>query len=198
MNQPYPFSAGTRPIVLASGSPRRKQLMDSLGIDVEVVVPDIDESALPGEVASVLVERLAAAKATVVAATRPGTVIVAADTAVEVDADVLGKPADADDARRMLQRLSGRRHVVHTGVVVALGERMDTARTSTDVAFVRLSPSVIEWYLETGEALDKAGAYGLQGAGGAFVESVRGSVSGVLGLPLDVTVRLIDEALRSR
>ncbi len=120
-----------------------------------------------------------------------GDPVLAADTIVEVDGEILGKPVDTDDARRMLGRLSGRSHRVHTGVAVRRGERVDVEVVTTIVTFVALTAESIDWYLATGEPFDKAGAYAIQGAGGVFVEAVRGSVSNVVGLPLATVARLL-------
>jgi septum formation protein len=177
--------------VLASGSPRRSELLALLGISFDVVVPDVDEIPLPGETSLDLVARLAAAKAIAIAADRPDAVVIGADTAVDVDGEILGKPEDADCARRMLRTLSGRTHVVNTGVALAVDGEVATARTSSDVTFGALSDADIGWYLGTGEPFDKAGGYALQGAGGVFVTTVSGSVSGVLGLPLHETADLL-------
>jgi septum formation protein len=117
--------------------------------------------------------------------------VLAADTIVTIDGEILGKPADAVDARRMLARLSGRTHEVHTGVAVRAGERTELDVVTTRVSFVALTPAAVEWYVAGGEPLDKAGAYAIQGAGGIFVESIRGSVSNVVGLPLTATVDLL-------
>ncbi len=133
-----------------------------------------------------LVRRLAEAKARSVG----GDPVLAADTVVDVDGKILGKPGDADDARRMLQRLSGRTHLVHTGVAVRSGDDVEIEVVTTSVRFTPLTPEAIEWYLATGEPFDKAGAYAIQGAGGAFVEEIQGSVSNVIGLPLTTVVRL--------
>jgi nucleoside triphosphate pyrophosphatase len=174
-------------LVLASGSPRRQQLLARLGLRFASVAPDVDEAPLAGERPVDLVRRLAPAKAAAVA----GDPVLAADTTVEVDGTILGKPVDADDARAMLRRLSGRSHRVHTGVAVRSGERIAVEVVTTIVTFVALQPAVIEWYVGTGEPLDKAGAYAIQGHGGVFVEHVRGSVSNVVGLPLTTVARLL-------
>ena len=193
MTPPYPFPAALsgRRIVLASGSPRRRELLALLGIAFDVVPADIDETPLPGEGVDEMVRRLAAGKAVAVAA-GPDDVLIGSDTAVEVDGEILGKTADPADAARMLRRLSGRAHRVHTAVAVAVGRRITGEdETVSEVTFAAMSDAAVVWYVATGEPLDKAGAYGLQGIGGAFVESVTGSVTGVLGLPLDVVVRLL-------
>ena len=180
-----------RPLVLASSSPRRRDLLASLGLEFTVVAPDLDEIPLPGEGSLDLVRRLAVAKATAVAVGTPGAVVIGADTVVDVDGERFGKPLDPDDARRMLHALSGRIHVVHTGVAVVHDGEDACRTTSSEVAFTQLTDNDIEWYLGTGEPFDKAGAYALQGAGGVFVRWVRGSVSGVLGLPLHETSALL-------
>jgi septum formation protein len=175
-------------LILASTSPRRRELISVLGIPFRVVAPvGVDETPLDGESPRELACRLAAEKARSV----DGDPVVAADTVVEVDGDILGKPADADDARRMLRRLSGRTHLVHTGVAVRSGDRVGVDVVTTSVRFVPLSPKAIEWYLETGEPFDKAGAYAVQGAGGVFVEGIEGSVSNVVGLPLATVVAML-------
>jgi septum formation protein len=185
-------------IVLASGSPRRRELLTHLHVPFRVVVPDVDESARPGESPRALVRRLATEKAAAVAAAldneAPHTTVLAADTVVEVDGEILGKPLDADDARRMLRRLSGRSHHVHTGVALRRGEHQAADTVTTVVTFVALSAPMIEWYLATGEPFDKAGAYAIQGTGGVFVEAVRGSVSNVVGLPLTTVARMLQAA----
>lgn len=173
--------------MLASGSPRRRELLGRLGVPFRVVAPDLDESARPGETALALVRRLAAEKAAVV----DGPLVLAADTVVELDGELLGKPTDADEARAMLRRLSGRTHHVHTGVAARAGERAETATVTTAVRFAPLTTPAVDWYVATGEPFDKAGAYALQGAGGVFVESVEGSVSNVVGLPLAVAADLL-------
>ena len=175
-------------LVLASGSPRRRELLAQLGLTFDVVSPDVDETPHPAERPVALVRRLARAKAAAVA----GAVVRAADTTVELDGEILGKPVDDADARRMLRRLSGRAHKVHTGVAVRAGEGVAAEVVTTIVTFVPLQPPVIDWYVGTGEPLDKAGSYAIQGHGGVFVEHVRGSVSNVVGLPLTTVARLLE------
>ena len=183
--------AGRR-LVLASGSPRRRELLGLLGVAFDVVTPDVDETPFDGESALGMVERLAADKArAVVSRESEASVIVAADTTVDVDGEILGKPVDDVDAVRMLRTLAGRTHQVHSAVAVISGESLLAATTTSGVTFAPMSDADIDWYVRTGEPLDKAGAYGMQGIGGVFVESVRGSVTGVLGLPMDVVIRLL-------
>jgi septum formation protein len=160
---------------------------------LRVVPADADETPLPGEQPAAYVERVARCKADLVAPAHTGAWVLAADTAVVVDGEILGKPRDAADAHRMLARLSGRAHTVMTAIALA-GQRVDGSRVETGVIFRRLGPAEIAWYVSTGEPLDKAGAYALQGAGGAFVTRVEGSVSNVVGLPLAETLEMLSRA----
>lgn len=180
-------------IVLASSSPRRRELLDRLGVTFRTASPDIDESTRAGEGPVAYVRRLAAEKAHAVAA-EPDELVIAADTTVDVDDQILAKPNDEPDppaaAAAMLRRLSGRTHTTHTGVAVRLGDRTEVEVVTTEVTFVPLTEADIAWYVATGEPLDKAGAYALQGTGGVFVEKVDGSVSSVVGLPLHTVVAL--------
>ena len=177
------------PVVLASGSPRRRELLDQLGIVFSVRAADIDESVLDGEDPVTYVARLSREKAAAVPVDT-GTLVIAADTTVDVDGTILGKPADPAEARSMLAAMSGRRHHVHTGVTLRLDERSVTEVTTTAVDVVVIDEATAAWYVATGEPFDKAGAYAIQGAGGVFVESVRGSVSNVVGFPLTSVVAL--------
>jgi septum formation protein len=190
-----PARLSDRPLVLASASPRRRDLLALLGVDFAVVPANVDETAEPDEAASDLVTRLAGAKAAAVATSHPDAAVIAADTCIDVGGVVLGKPVDADDARRMLRSLAGRAHLVRTCVAVAVDGTVATTMTTTEVVFAALTDDDIAWYVDTGEPLDKAGGYALQGAGGVFVERVDGSVSGVLGLPLHETARLLRRRL---
>jgi septum formation protein len=181
-------------IVLASASPRRREFLGRLGIRFEVRTPKIDEALRPGEAPQAYVERLAREKAA--ACAEPSAVVVAADTTVVAPAGpILGKPLDRADAARMLRVLSGAWHEVLTAVCVLAhpgAARVVCARTR--VKFAALSPAQIDWLAASGDGDDKAGAYALQGLAGAFVEAVEGSVSGVVGLPLAETLRLLAEA----
>jgi septum formation protein len=174
-------------LVLASSSPRRRDLLTLLGVPFSATDADVDETPHDGERPRDLVRRLAADKARAV----DGDPVLAADTVVDVDGEILGKPADADDARRMLARLAGRTHHVHTGVAVRSGGHVDTEVVSTAVRFVPLTPEAIEWYVATGEPFDKAGGYAIQGAGATLVDRVEGSVSNVIGLPLATVASLL-------
>lgn len=182
--------------MLASQSPRRRELLETMGFSLDVRPARADESLRPGEDPVAYVLRVAADKARAAAAAG-GEVVLAADTAVVLGREVLGKPAGEGDARRMLRALSGAAHQVLTGVCVrrAAGPGQAgaelAAAVSTEVWFAPLDQSRIDWYVATGEPLDKAGAYAIQGAGGAFVRGVRGSVSNVVGLPLDESLELL-------
>lgn len=180
-------------VVLASGSPRRRELLGLLGLDPEIIISSIDETALAGETPVELVARLAPAKARAVLevlelrGSTSATVVVAADTTVDLDGEILATPADTDEARRMLAALSGRAHRVHTGVAVwSTGERVEELLSvvTSEVVFDDLDDALIDWYLACGESLDKAGGYAIQGHGGALVRAVHGSVTNVIGLPL--------------
>jgi septum formation protein len=178
------------PVVLASGSPRRREILTALGVDFDVQPADIDESVLPGEAPLDYVRRLAASKARAVAASQPDRVVIAADTTVVIDGDILGKPVGIDEARAMARRLSGRTHQVHTGVAVAFDGAVLVDVDTTHVTFSVLSDDLIEWYVGQSEPYDKAGGYALQGAASAFVERVDGNVANVIGLPVPLVLRL--------
>lgn len=182
-----------RRLILASRSPRRRELLAALGIPLEVRPAETDEAVHPGERPEAYVARVAREKARAVS----GEVVLAADTAVVVGEEILGKPADGADAARMLRALSGTTHRVLTSVCVrcaAPPPGLDReVVVSTQVRFRPLSEEQIAWYVATGEPLDKAGAYAVQGVGGALVESVVGSVSGVVGLPLAESLALLAE-----
>jgi septum formation protein len=162
-------------------------MLEQLGLRLEVKPADTDEAPLPAEPPGDYVRRVAREKARAV----NGETVLAADTVVVLDSAILGKPRDAEDARRMLRALSGRRHEVMTGVCAARGGREEVLAVTTEVRFARLTEERIAWYVGTGEPLDKAGAYAVQGVGGALVEEVRGSVSNVVGLPLAETMSLL-------
>lgn len=183
-------------LVLASSSPRRRELLGRLGIAFDVVEVDVDETPLPQEVPTDYVRRVAGAKADVVG--RPsGAVVVAADTTIELDGAILGKPLDPDDAAATLVRLAGRRHQVHTAIVLRHGSSSGTEGRRAEVVttHVEMMPAdrrLIDWYVATGEPLDKAGSYAIQGAGDLFVSRIEGSVSNVIGLPLTTLVAMLD------
>jgi len=181
-------------LYLASKSPRRAELLDRLGATYRVLDVDVPEVRAPGERAVDYVRRVARDKARAgwaQVAGEPGARVLGADTEVVLGEDVFGKPADAADAAAMLARLSGRAHTVLSAVAVidASGER--EALSTTEVRFAALSPAQIAAYVATGEPMGKAGAYGIQGRAEAFVEHLSGSYSGVMGLPLHETARLL-------
>ena len=188
--------AAVTSLVLASSSPRRQELLGGLGIEFTVVPADVDESQHRGEKAVDYVERVARDKAFAVVGklgvgAAGDVVVLAADTTVDVDGEVLGKPLDDPDARRMLRLLSDRTHQVHTAIVGWRITGMQATTVTTDVTFVALDEATIDWYLATGEHRDKAGGYGMQGAAGALVARVDGSPTNVIGLPLPETVALL-------
>jgi septum formation protein len=178
-------------VVLASGSPRRRQLLELIGIEHEVSPSNIDETIRPRETPRRHAERLAREKASAVASREPQRITVAADTIVVVNRKVLGKPRDEDDARRMLSMLSGREHTVITAVAVARGRKLRSAVEEVRVKFRRLRDDEIDAYIATGEPMDKAGAYGIQGFGATIVECVNGDYFAVMGLPLARLVTLL-------
>ena len=173
-------------IILASASPRRRELLERIGITgFTVAAPNVDESVEPGLSPAAIVEELSLRKARAAAQKfGPDDLIIAADTVVALDTDVLGKPRDRDDAFSMLSALSGREHRVYTGVTVLRGDRAVTRHEATAVTFRELSPDEIRGYIATGEPLDKAGAYGIQGVGALLVSGIRGDYSNVMGLPV--------------
>jgi len=176
--------------VLASASPRRRELLAGLGLAFTVRAAEVDESPLPGEDPAACVRRLAAAKAA--ARAEAGELVLAADTVVVLDGRMLGKPRDAADARRMLASIAGREHAVLTGVTLheVAGGRRETVVETSRVRMAPLEPREIDWYVATGEPLDKAGAYAVQGLGALLVEEVHGNYTNVVGLPLPATRRL--------
>lgn len=179
-------------LILASASPRRRELLAHLGLQFAVHVADVDETPQAGETAVGLALRLAQRKALAVSrVVADGSVIVAADTVVSVEDLLLGKPVDRDDSRRMLKRLSGRNHQVTTGVAVACGACIESLAVVTQVWMRPISDDEMEQYWTGGEPHDKAGSYAIQGIGGRFVERIEGSYSNVVGLPLVETERLL-------
>jgi septum formation protein len=185
----------TARLVLASGSPRRAALLRSIGLDPKVRPAEVDETPRRDEAPERYVRRLSRAKAGAVA--RDGEIVLAADTTVEIHGEILGKPTDEHDLRRMLTLLSGATHRVHTGVtVLGRGDRGDgdvelTRVITSSVTFVELDDPLVDWYVARGESADKAGGYALQGAGAALVRTVEGSVTNVIGLPLAETLAML-------
>jgi len=183
-------------IYLASGSPRRRELLAQLGLSFELLVTDIDESLQPGESADAYVCRMARDKARAALGQMPErrAPVLGADTTVVVDRHILGKPADRETAAAMLRRLSGRDHDVLTAVAIGDGDeqREAVAVSRTVVTFRSLSDAEIDGYWTTGEPCDKAGGYAIQGFGAIFIEAIHGSYSGVMGLPLFETAHLLN------
>src|SRR5262245_43550760 len=196
------FNLGVSTLVLASASPRRADLLRAAGIAFDVRVPDVDESARDGESPEAYVRRVAEAKARAVIAAGERRPILAADTIVVISGRVLGKPRDSADARRMLESLSDRTHVVLTAgcVVPAEVDTSSSVRTiacqvaSTAVEFDAMTAGDIDWYVATGEPMGKAGAYAIQGRASRFVRRIDGSYSNVVGLPVALVYRMCNEA----
>ncbi|HEX5420133.1 MAG TPA: Maf family protein [Gammaproteobacteria bacterium] len=182
-------------VYLASASPRRRELLEQLGVPFEVRAAHVDEARLAGEEAGTYVLRVALAKAEAVCGMLHGEeaagAVLAADTAVAIDGEVLGKPGEEPEALAMLARLSGRTHRVYTGVALRIGLEAQQALSISDVTFRATSEAERRAYCATGEPYDKAGGYGIQGRGAAFVEYLRGSYSTVMGLPLFETAELL-------
>lgn len=183
-------------LVLASGSPRRAELLAQVRIEFDVRIPDVDETARPGEPAEHYVARMARSKADAVAVEDGGgadRVVLAADTVVVLDGQILGKPADEAEAVAMLCALGGREHEVLTAIAITDGNRRTGELVRTRVRFVPMDESLARAYWNTGEGADKAGSYGIQGIGGILAESITGSYSAVVGLPLSETERLLGD-----
>lgn len=176
-------------LVLASGSPRRRELLAALNLQFEVRLPDIDETRFPDETPGTYVERIARAKAIAVAGS--DEIIVAADTTVVFEGKVMGKPGHPEEARSMLRRLQGARHEVLTGLAVSSHGETHSLADATEVEMMSMTDEEIAAYVAGGEPMDKAGAYALQGEGGVFVTSVHGSPSTVVGLPIHQLPRLL-------
>lgn len=180
-------------VILASQSPRRRELLALVGIPHEVMPADIDETQWPGEEPVPHAERLAREKAQRIATMVPEALVIAADTIVVLDGDVLGKPASAAEAIETLGRLSGRTHTVHTAVAVARRGELRSGVESVEVTFRPLDASTIARYVATGEPMDKAGAYGIQGYGATIVERIHGDYFAVMGLAIGRLVGLMRE-----
>ncbi len=176
-------------IVLASSSPRRQRLLARLGVRFEVRPAALDETPLPDEDARAHVERLALAKAAAVATA--GDVVLGADTTVELDGRIFGKPTDPGHALDMLRTLQGRTHQVHTGIAVLAGPVTATRVVTSRVRLAHLEGNMLDWYLTTGESADKAGAYAVQGAGALLIAEIHGSHTNVIGLPLQEVHQLL-------
>ena len=182
--------SGSHPLVLASGSPRRRQLLEMLGLPFVAAVANVQELRLPREAPAAYARRLARDKARAV----PGAWVLGADTIVVQGDDVLEKPLDAEDALRMLLQLNGRRHEVITAVCLVADGKEREAIDTTAVYFRRCEADFLRAYVATGEPLDKAGAYGIQGYGAALVERIEGDFFSVMGLPVRLVLELLDQA----
>jgi septum formation protein len=184
----------SKKLILASASPRRKELLEQLGVKFHVHAVDMDESMLPGETVLQHVKRLALEKARLgfeqISQQGNDPAVLAADTVVEIGGEVLGKPENRQQAAVFLTRLSGKKHKVHTAVAVVTGTKELTEISSSEVEFTTLSEQKIAAYVATGEPLDKAGAYAIQGIAAQFIVNLNGSYSGVMGLPLYETALL--------
>lgn len=181
-------------IVLASSSPRRKELLKTAGIDFEIDVEGVEE-IVQGNCVEEIVCSLAEQKCAPVASRRPSDCVIGADTVVALNGKILGKPKDKEDAKQMLRTLSGNRHAVYTGVCIYANGKKRVFCEKTEVKFFKLSEDEIERYVETGEPMDKAGAYGIQGYGCTLVEGINGDYFNVVGLPVAKTVRALREIL---
>ena len=187
------MSPSRRPkVILASQSPRRRELLTLIGVPHEVRPANVDESYLAGEAPAAHAERLARGKAIAIGNTDADAVVIGSDTIVVVDGDVLGKPTDAADAERMLARLSDRTHTVVTAVAVACRGQVESGVEEVAVTFHPLTRGTIADYVATREPMDKAGAYGIQGYGATLVKRVDGDYFAVMGLPLQRLVRLLE------
>ena len=178
-------------LILASSSPRRKELLEAAGWPYEAITAGIDESLLPNEEPAAYVQRLARSKAAAVAHKLQSGLVLGADTTVVVDNQILGQPLDDADAKRMLNLLNGKWHEVLTGVaVVRVGGASRVDYETTRVRFAEMTEREIDWYIATGEARGKAGAYGIQGAAGLFIEEIRGDYFNIVGLPIRLVYEL--------
>lgn len=176
-------------LVLASASPRRSELLRAAGFEFIVRVANVDETLLPNEAADAYVRRLSQVKSQAVA--QDGEIVLGADTTVVIGNEIAGKPIDIGDARRMLRMLSGRWHEVLTGVSLIYNQEIQSEVVTTRVKFALMSEAEIEWYADSGEPDDKAGAYAIQGLGSRFIERIEGSYSNVVGLPLETVYRML-------
>jgi septum formation protein len=183
----------TRRLVLASTSPRRRELLTQAGFTFDVLPADLDETQLPGEDPVAYVKRLALQKARAVQALHPHATVIGADTTVVLDGSVLGKPADAADAERMLRSLAGNRHQVHTGVAIVTESKALQHVETTSVFFSPMEDADLAHYIGTGDSLDKAGAYGIQGYAARWITRIEGDFFNVMGLPIAATVRLLGQ-----
>ena len=184
-------------LVLASGSPRRAEIMNSVGWDYVKDVPDIDETERQGESPEDYVQRLAREKAEVIAEKHPEQIVLGADTTVVIDGEIIGKPVDIADARRMITKLSGNWHEVLTGIAAVLNGNTSVNLQRTRVKFAPLTVHEIDFLVENGDPLDKAGAYAVQAQAALFIEEIEGDYWNVVGLPISLVYRMVTEARES-
>ncbi|MGV0886813.1 Maf-like protein [Acinetobacter venetianus] len=184
-------------IILASSSPRRKELLKQLGLVFETFSPDVDESVLVGESVEIYVERLARLKAETVLQSYPDAIVIAADTSLSFDGQIIGKPESKQHAFDIWRQLSGQWHDVFSGVCIATTTERRSIVVQTQVQMMQLSPIEMEKYWATGEPVGKAGAYAIQGVAGQFIPQIRGSYSNVVGLPLYETAQLLESVKAS-
>ena len=184
-------------LILASGSPRRREILESVGAEFELLLPDVDENVpplSPEQTVMTLAERKCRAALELLPPGSEGRIVVAADTVVAYEGEIFGKPHTPERAAQLLRRLSGTHHTVYTGIAVARGERMTVECEGSRVCFRELSEDDIGRYVATGEPLDKAGAYGVQGPFGVFVERIAGNYFNVIGMPLPLLYRMLLDA----
>ena len=181
-------------LILASSSPRRRELMTQAGFLFDVLAANIDETRRPNETPTDYVQRLALEKAGAIAALHPEAIVLGADTTVVLNGEVMNKPTNLADAERMLRALSGQTHQVHTGLAVVAGSSTHSHVETTDVIFREITPAELAAYLASGDALDKAGAYGIQGYAARWIPRIEGDYFNVVGLPLSAVVSLLKTA----
>ena len=179
-------------LILASGSPRRRELLSLYTTDFTVCTSDFDESAVQADTPAHLVEQLARGKCLAVAAKHPGAVVIGCDTVVDVQGEVFGKPHSAEDAKRMLRALSGATHQVHTGVCIAKDGHVEAFVDSCKVTFFPIPEEEIDFYAATEEPYDKAGAYAIQGRAALWLDRIEGDYYTIMGLPVSRTVQLVE------
>jgi len=181
-------------IILASQSPRRRELLTLMGLDFTVITSDVEENPPKDASVAEVVSALALQKAEAVAKNHPDACVIGADTVVYLEGNILGKPHTPENARKYLSRMQGKQHTVYTGVAVIANGKADVRVDTTDVTFAPMTDEEIEWYVSTGEPLDKAGAYGVQGPGGIFVKHIKGNYFNVIGMPLPLLYRMLLDA----
>lgn len=183
-------------IILASGSPSRKMLLEKAGVDFEVLVSGVDEDTPESYTPAQTVECLAQRKGEAVFALRPDAIVISADSVIVIDGDILGKPKDDDDAKKTLRRLSGRKHHVYTGVCIMVGDKQEVFHNATELQFYPLTDEEINEYVATGESRGRAGSYGIEGLGVTLVQSIVGDYSNIVGLPVAETLRRLRTMLQ--